>query len=359
MITLSLCMIVKNEEAVLERILKPMSLAADQIIIMDTGSTDRTKEIAQRYTRDVYDYTWNDDFAAARNAACEKASMDYWMWLDADDTVSPETVKKLIKLKETLDPSTDVVMMKYATGFDSRGKTTFSYYRERILRNHFGFIWQGRVHEAVTPRGNILYSDIEIKHKKEGAGDRDRNLRIYETMLKQGEILEPRHQFYYARELYYHERYADAIRVLEGFLKEPGGWVENKIDACLHLAYCYTRLKQPDQAMKALVGSFIYDTPRAEACCEIGRLKMEEGAYREAAYWYSQALSLHPDEQSGAFVQKDCYGFLPAIQLCVCYDKLGNTKRAYYYHKKAQKIKPENEAVKQNQFYFSSILQEL
>ena len=55
MITLSLCMIVKNEEAVLERILKPMSLAADQIIIMDTGSTDRTKEIAKRYTQEVYD----------------------------------------------------------------------------------------------------------------------------------------------------------------------------------------------------------------------------------------------------------------------------------------------------------------
>ena len=61
-------MIVKNEEAVLERILKPMSLAADQIIIMDTGSTDRTKEIARRYTQEVYDFPWKDDFAAARNA---------------------------------------------------------------------------------------------------------------------------------------------------------------------------------------------------------------------------------------------------------------------------------------------------
>lgn len=358
MITLSLCMIVKNEEAVLERILKPMSQVADQIIVMDTGSTDRTKEIARRYTREVYDFTWKDDFAAARNAACEKAEMDYWMWLDADDAVSRETVKELIQLKENLEPSTDVVMMKYATGFDSRGKTVFSYYRERILRNHFGFCWQGRVHEAVTPRGTILYSDLEIKHKKEGAGDRDRNLRIYEAMLRQGEGLEPRHQFYYARELFYHERYADAIQAFEGFLKEPLGWVENKIDACLHLSYCHTRLNQPEEAMKALGESFIYDTPRAEACCEMGRLKMEEGKYREAAYWYTQALSQNPDEQSGAFVQKDCYGFLPAIQLSVCYDKLGDTKRAYYYHKKARKLKPENEAVKQNQTYFSRVIKD-
>ena len=62
-----------------------------------------------------------DFFAAARNAACGKAAMDYWMWLDADDTVGPETVRKIMKLKEELDPSTDVVMMKYATGFDAKG----------------------------------------------------------------------------------------------------------------------------------------------------------------------------------------------------------------------------------------------
>lgn len=351
-------MIVKNEEAVLERILKPMSLAADQIIIMDTGSADRTKEIALRYTNEVYDYPWEDDFAAARNAVCQKASMDYWMWLDADDTISPGTVKKLIKLKENLEPSTDVVMMKYAAGFDSLGNTAFSYYRERILKNRAGFFWQGRVHEAVVPRGNIVYSDLEIRHEKEGTGDKDRNLRIYEAMLSQGEALEPRHQFYYARELYYHQRWSDAVRAFEHFLKEPQGWSENKIDTCLHLSCCYSRLKQPKQAMNALFESFVYDAPRAELCCEIGRLKMEEEKYREAAYWYTSALSLRPDERSGAFVRKDCYGFLPAIQLCVCYDKLGEIKRAYYYHKKARRIKPEDEAVKQNQAYFSRVIEQ-
>lgn len=356
MITLSLCMIVKNEEAVLERILKPMSLAADQIIIVDTGSTDKTKEIAGRYTKDVYDYIWNDDFASARNAACEKASMDYWMWLDADDMISPEMLRKLIKLKKELDPSTDVVMIKYATGFDSEGRTTFSYYRERILKNHRGFLWQGRVHEAVTPRGTIMYSDIEIQHKKEGSGDSSRNLRIYETMLKEGETLEPRHQFYYARELYYHKHYSEAADVFDRFLKEPGGWSENKIEACLHMAYCYEQLKRPEDAMKALTGSFVYDTPRAEVCCEAGKLKMEAGKLKEAIYWYRQALDMTPDEQSGAFIQKDCYGFLPSIQLCVCYDKLGDHKSAYHFHQISQTIKPDNEAVKLNQAYFDSIL---
>lgn len=358
MITLSLCMIVKNEEAVLERILKPMSLAADQIIIVDTGSTDRTKEIARRYTQEVYDFPWKDDFAAARNAACEKAVMDYWMWLDADDTVSPETVQQIIKLKEELDPATDVVMMKYATGFDAKGRTTFSYYRERILKNNRRFIWQGRVHEAVTPSGKILHTDIEIRHKKNGGGDPDRNLRIYETILKEGGQLEPRHQFYYARELYYHERYSEAVQVLRSFIKEPEGWVENKIDACLHLSYCLEKLGQREEAMKALTESFVYDRPRGEACCELGRLKLETGKLTQAVYWYSQALAANPDEKTGAFVQKDCYGYLPSVQLCVCYDRLGDHKRAYYYHQKAQKMKPDSKAVKLNQAYFERILKQ-
>ena len=70
MITISLCMIVKNEAAVLERILKPMSAIADQIVIVDTGSADETKEIARRYTDDVYEMDWRDDFYEARYLAC-------------------------------------------------------------------------------------------------------------------------------------------------------------------------------------------------------------------------------------------------------------------------------------------------
>lgn len=204
-----------------------------EIIVVDTGSADRTREIAAQFTDHVFDYKWHQDFAAARNFACSKASMDYWMWLDADDVIRPDQQKLLLRLKESLNPATDIVMMKYLTGFDQNGHVTFSYYRERLIKNRRGFLWEGRVHEAVTPRGNILYSPVEIEHRKLAAGDSDRNLRIYETMIGEGETLCPRHQFYYGRELYYHQRYEEAVKVFEHFLEEPDGWVENRIDACL------------------------------------------------------------------------------------------------------------------------------
>ena len=206
MISLTLCMIVKNEEAVLERILQSVSGIVDKILIADTGSSDRTKEIAEQYASWVFDFPWCDDFSAARNFLVEKVCTDYWMWLDADDVLDEKNLEKLKALKASLDKKVDVVMMEYATGFDTDRKVTFSYYRERILKTSGNFRWSGRVHEAVAPRGNIFYSDIQIQHRKCIQGDLDRNLRIYEKMLTEEKKLEPRHQLYYGRELFYHQR---------------------------------------------------------------------------------------------------------------------------------------------------------
>ena len=343
MITISLCMIVKNEEAVLGRVLEQMRGIADEIIVVDTGSADRTREIAAQFTDHVFDYKWHQDFAAARNFACSKASMDYWMWLDADDVIRPDQQKLLLRLKESLNPATDIVMMKYLTGFDQNGHVTFSYYRERLIKNRRGFLWEGRVHEAVTPRGNILYSPVEIEHRKLAAGDSDRNLRIYETMIGEGETLCPRHQFYYGRELYYHQRYEEAVKIFEH---------------CLQLSRCREQLGQKREAFLALTGSFLYDEPRAEILCEIGRLLIGERAYKTAAYWYQRALELTPRETSGAFVLQDCYGYIPYMQLCVCFDRLGDHKKAREYHLLARELKPEAEAVKQNQLYFDKLFQD-
>ena len=350
--TISLCMIVKDEEEVLERCLRPVRPFVEEIIIADTGSKDSTKVIAAGYADQVYSFPWNDDFAAARNFAFSKASMDYCMWLDADDVMTQENLEKL-KIWKNQEDRADVVMMKYLTGVDEKGRPSLSYYRERLLKNHSGFWWKGKVHEAIPLAGTIQYTDMEVLHQKVKKGDPDRNLRIYENMRKEGGLQEPREWFYYGRELYDHQNYSRALEVLHHFQEMPGAWLENKIESCLQAAACQEALGNETEAMGELVRSFLWSAPRAEICCEIGRLWMKQKQWKNAAAWYQQALRDTRSLQSGAFIREDCRGFLPAIQVCVCYDHMGSRKRAYGYHCLAKKFRPDSEWVLYNDRYFS------
>ena len=352
MVTISLCMIVKNEEDVLERCLGSMVGVADEIIVVDTGSTDRTREIAGTFTKQVYDFPWIDDFSAARNFSFSKATGDYCLWMDADDVLEPAGRQKFLHLKETLDPDTDVVMMRYDTAFDPQGNPTFSYYRERLLRTGC-FRWEGRVHEAVAASGKIVYSDIAICHRKLHVSDSMRNLRIYERQKRDGEPMSPRDRFYYARELYYHNQFEQAEEEFSGFLEDGRGWMENNIEACRFLALCREKLGKTDQAMSALLGSMAYDAPRAEICCDLGEMLFRKGELAQAVFWYEVALTRPLNPASGAFVQQDCYAYIPALQLCVCYDQMGDLLTAAAYNELGAMYKPGADAVQYNRRYFA------
>ena len=111
MITVSLCMIVKNEEQILQRCLDSLAGLMDEIIIVDTGSTDATKEIAAKYTDKVYDFVWIDDFSAARNFAFSKAGMEYIYSADADEMLDEKNRAAFLQLKQTLLPEIEIVQM--------------------------------------------------------------------------------------------------------------------------------------------------------------------------------------------------------------------------------------------------------
>ena len=356
MVTISLCMIVKNEEKVLARCLNSIKNAVDEIIIADTGSTDRTKEIALKFTDKVYDFQWINDFSAARNFAFSKATKDFILWLDADDVITEKNNIKLTELKNTLE-NADAVMMKYNTAFDENGNPTFSYYRERLIRRSIPHKWKGRVHEVIEYTGRTIYSDIEINHHSVKTEYSTRNLDIYEKQLADGELIQPRDTFYYARELYYHKKYSKAISVLHEFLENKNGWIENKIEACKILSACYRETDNINKAIQVLFISLSYDIPRAEICCAAGNLFMQIGEYKKAIYWFELALTLNNNEQNGGFTDIDAYGYTPSIQLCVCYDKLKDYKKAEEYNIKAGLYRPNSPAYLQNLDYFKMLHQ--
>ncbi|GHU53276.1 glycosyl transferase [Clostridia bacterium] len=337
MITISLCMIVRDEEETLARCLECAKAFADEIIIVDTGSVDSTVEIAKNYTDKVFEFKWVDDFSKARNFSFSHATMDYQMWLDADDIISEQDQQAISELKNTLEPDIDMVYMQYKV-------SELNYSRERLIKNIKALQrWNGAIHECIAPVGNIIYADITITHAKVKQTAPDRNLNIFKKMLERGEHLVPREQYYYARELMWVGRNDEATALMETLIKRTDVWIENRISACLDL---YNMTKNASFLYK----SFELATPRAEICYELGNYYLSTNEYKRAIWWYESALKCTPS--NGGFNVTDCYGFNPYLQLCICYDKLGDKQTAIEYNKKAEAIKPDHPSVVFNNNYF-------
>lgn len=348
-------MIAKNESEVICRCLDSVKNIVDEIIIVDTGSTDNTKAIVSRYTDKVFDFVWIDDFASARNFAFSHASMDYILWLDADDVLLEPDRQKLLQLKQTLDPSVDAVSMHYHLAFDSEGNVTSSLRRNRLVKRSKGFHWHGAVHEYLAVTGYILNSDIAVTHLPV-EHDPDRNIRIYERRLAAGEIFSPRDLFYYANECFDHHNYKRAAEYYHKFLDTEGGWVEDNIAACGKLADCYNCLGNVEREREYTLKSFEYDIPRAEFCCRLGYGFMQQNEWRKAIFWYTLATKLEKPKDSWGFFNDACWTWLPHIQLCVCYDHLGEYELAYKHNELARSYRPNDEQVLHNKWYLESVL---
>ncbi|MBN7772600.1 glycosyltransferase [Clostridium aminobutyricum] len=355
MITISLCMIVKNEEETLARCLNSVQEIVDEIIIVDTGSVDLTKKIASEFTDKIFDFQWIDDFSAARNESFSKAAKEYILWLDADDILLPEDIEKFKHLKQTLSSDVDVVMMQYNTVFDKQGRPTFSYKRERLVKRISHFLWKEPVHEYIQMNGKIINSDIAVTHAKPETRVSNRNIQIYEKQLENGKPLSIRGMYYYSKELKDHGRHEEAIKQFEQFLNTGNGWVEDNIVACQEMAKCYKALGDEKNALLSMFRSFYYDNPRAETCCQIAYFFKSKNEYDKAIFWFEQALNLKKPMDGWGFIQNDCWGYIPSIECAVCYDRLGNHELAEKFNNKAAEFKPDCPSVLSNKNYFESL----
>lgn len=350
---LSVCMIVKNEQDVLDRCLSCVKQFADEIVVVDTGSTDDTIDIAKKYTDKVYNYQWNYNFSDARNFSFSKANCDLIMWIDADDVVLKEDIEKINKLKN-LENSADMYMFEYVLTHEKDMTPIFSYARERIFLKSKNYKWVDAIHEVIIPSGRVEHVDIKIYHEKIKPNPKGRNLKIYRKLKANNVKFSPRQQFYYARELMFNGFNKKAITELKKFLKMPDGWIENKIQACVDVSFCYQNLGDYQNSCKSIFQSFLLAPPRGEALCRLGDNFLKLNKLDEAVYWYKQALSVSPNLNSGAFIEKDMYDFIPALQLCYVYYLKGDLENSYKYHLVSKKLKPEHVSVLHNQKFFDN-----
>lgn len=290
--TISVCMIVKNEEKNLAGCLDCLKAIADEIIIVDTGSTDKTKEIAKRYTDKVFDFEWVDDFSAARNFAFSKATMDYIYSADADERLDKENQTKFLQLKEILFPEIEIVQMYYCNQLENN--TIYSFdkeYRPKLYKRLREFVWREKIHEAVTLSPIVYDSDIEIIHKPHGNhGGRD--LQIFAKMIANGEPISKRLREIYAKELFIAGKESD-FEQAEEFFKQ---WVEEADDedelkqASCVLARFYRVKGDVSEFFKYALKVTALGSC-SEMCCEIGQFYYERKDYAEAAMWFYNAAN--------------------------------------------------------------------
>jgi tetratricopeptide (TPR) repeat protein len=167
--SVSLSMIVRNEAHQLADCLEPVAALFDEIVIVDTGSHDETRQVAARFTPEVFEFNWSDDFSAARNESLRYCTGDWIFWLDADDRLAGGNVAKLRALLESLDDRPRGFLMDTICRSHDPCEGDFLVTHLRLYRRHPQIRWRGRVHEQLDPYPLALgyelnRSDIQIDH---------------------------------------------------------------------------------------------------------------------------------------------------------------------------------------------------
>jgi tetratricopeptide (TPR) repeat protein len=196
-LTLSLCMIVKDEEAMLGRCLEAVRPAVDEIVIVDTGSTDRTVEIAESFGARVLHHAWDGDFSCARNVSFDAATGDWVMYLDADEVLVPEDVERLRALTGRTWREAFYLVETNHTG-DLEDGTAVTHDALRLFRNRPEYRFEGRIHEQIAHRlptyllERLERTTVRVEHfgylgAVRGAKDKlNRNLELLERQLAEG-----------------------------------------------------------------------------------------------------------------------------------------------------------------------------
>lgn len=320
MISISVCMIVKNEEAVLARCLDSLQQIADEIIIVDTGSTDRTKEIAALYTSRIYDFTWVHDFSAARNFAFSKATKDYIYSADADEVLEEIDRKKFLDLKQVLLPEIEIVEMIYVNPADCNAVYNFTKEpRPKLFKRLRQFRWIDPIHETVALDPLVYSSDIEIMHRPQSLHS-GRDFQAMERELNKTGKLSSRLYSMYAKELFISGTKADFETAAPWFLKrleQPALSEDARVEAVCVIAKHWALQEEPEQLLSVVLTEMaVNPAPAAELLFLMGEYYEASGKETEAVLWYKKAA-----------LEAECY-------VCISYGGENALRRAICLMKK-------------------------
>ncbi len=342
---ISVCMIVKDESEILDNTLKSISKYGYEIIIVDTGSTDNTKEIAYKYTNKVYDYKWENDFSKARNFAISKANNENILVLDADEIVL-NVDKKLLEKTICKDKVGRInIVNKYSNSgenFESREKIS-----RFFCKNLFKY--EGIIHEQIVSTSGEKYLTYDIPVTIEHIGYEEnelgrkekikRNIKLLEIELE-NKGLDP-YVLYQLGKCYYVEKdYEIAERyfnqVINFDLDTNLEYVQDMIEC-----YGYTLINQ-DKCKEAmeLLGVYSEFSNCADFVFLVGHIYMNNGYFDKAIDEFEKAKKYKTCKTKGV------NDYLANYNIGLILECLGNTEEAIKYYKKCKDYKLAKERMK-------------
>lgn len=346
MITLGIGMIVKDEELVMERFLNNFSDCVDQIVIVDTGSTDKTMDIIKNYIQEnqtraeiiLLEHPWNNNFGEARNYAFEHVTTDYVMWMDADDVIDINTYGLFAAFDDYCKQhgNPDQFTMEYLLSRDANGQKSSKMRRLRIVKNDGDYKWEGHIHECIVSskaqkKECYIEDEFYIEHRKLKPHG-DRNLKIFESMIENGDPMTNRDQVYYGHELFYNGRYEEAKKQYQKCFEKYPTWYGDAYDMLLKLIRM-TNIQ--DEKAGIAFRSFFYGPKgsRPDFLCIIGDAYFNKGLKEGAIVWYEKALEKAEsyDYSRSDIIDTKYLTWYPYLYLSLCYWDIDYDKSKYYH----------------------------
>jgi len=345
--TISLCMITKNEEKYLKQCIKSVKDIVDEIIVVDTGSTDKTKEIAKKYNAKIFNFKWIDDFSAARDESIKHAAKEWILVMDADEVLDDEGIKTIKELVNDKENDAFLFIQKNYTNETSiagfvndehkhNGKTYAGWYGSfiaRLFRNKKDYRFEGTVHELVelsieSKNGKIAATNIALHHYgNTEPGIVRKKRQFYLELCKKKAKQNPNYSSYYELGILYKENnnIDDAVKSFKKAIElNP-----QHANALYELGIVYEQQKNYDEAIKNYNES-LKIKESSEAFQNLGVCYLKKGMLKEAYNKLVKAMLLNPNKYT-------IYNNLGAVL-----ERSGNYKSAAQMLEIAVKLNPKN-----------------
>lgn len=341
MTPISVCIIAKNEEKNIERCLRKLAPYGFEIIVTDTGSTDRTKEIATCYTTRVLDFTWINDFSAARNFTASHASYDWILMLDCDEYITSINLPAILSLIRQYPRYVGLLEIENAM-LGGDGKSTYTTRLVRLYSRKY-YHFTGAIHEQVTPLKprELISFDIPLKvyhtgyvgTPEEVADKNKRNIDLLKAALEQ----DPADAYLYfqlGQSYVFGDNYEEACRWFSQGLTFD---LDPSLEYVQTMVVAYGQsLLQTEQNEQALNFIGIYDSFSAlpDFVYLMGRIYLANNQPIKAVGEFLKAITMPPGKQLGV------NSFLACYHIAMIYDNMNNIEIATMYYNKCGDFAP-------------------